>query len=263
MRKIGYPDKWKDYDGLVVTRDNYFQNVVNASIWLTNFQLDKVGRPVDRTEWGMTPPTVNAYYNPSMNEIVFPAGILQPPFFNAQADDAVNYGAIGAVIGHEITHGFDDEGRNFDAKGNLSAWWQPEDSAKFMAKASLIVEQFNGFTVLDTLHVNGELTLGENIADLGGISIAYEAFKRTEQGKGDKKIDGLTPDQRFFLGFATVWAGSIRPEAAAQRIITDPHSPAEYRVNGTLSNVPQFYSAFGVKEGDKLFRPDSLRAKIW
>ncbi|MFM2136833.1 MAG: Endothelin-converting enzyme [Bacteroidota bacterium] len=263
MRKIGYPDKWKDYKGLEIARDNYFQNVVNASLWLNDFAMNKIGQPVDRTEWGMTPPTVNAYYNPSMNEIVFPAGILQPPFFNAKADDAVNYGGIGAVIGHEITHGFDDEGRNFDAKGNLSKWWLPEDSAKFMSKAKLIVDQFNGFTVLDTLHVNGELTLGENIADLGGISIAYEAFKRTEQGKSDKKIDGLTSDQRFFIGFATVWAGSIRPEAAAQRIITDPHSPAEYRVNGTLSNVPAFYSAFGVKEGDKLFRPDTLRAKIW
>lgn len=263
MRKIGYPDKWKDYNGLEIVRGNYFQNVVNASLWLNDFAMNKIGQPVDRTEWGMTPPTVNAYYNPSMNEIVFPAGILQPPFFNAKADDAVNYGGIGAVIGHEITHGFDDEGRNFDAKGNLSKWWLPEDSAKFMSKAKLIVDQFNGFTVLDTLHVNGELTLGENIADLGGISIAYEAFKRTEQGKSGKMIDGLTPDQRFFIGFATVWAGSIRPEAAAQRIITDPHSPAEFRVNGTLSNVAAFYSAFGVKEGDKLFRADSLRAKIW
>lgn len=263
MRKIGYPDKWKQYEGLVITGDNYFQNVVNASIWATKDQLAKIGQPVDRTEWGMTPPTVNAYYNPQLNEIVFPAGILQPPFFNAQADDAVNYGGIGAVIGHEITHGFDDEGRNYDSKGNLVNWWQPEDSAKFGAKAQLIIDQFNGFTVLDTLHVNGELTLGENIADLGGISIAYEAFKRTAQGKGDKKIDGLTPDQRFFIGFATVWAGSIRPEAAAQRIITDPHSPAEYRVNGTLSNLDEFYKAFGVKSSDALYRPDSLRAKIW
>lgn len=263
VRKIGYPDKWKDYKGLSITRDNFFQNVVNASLWMNNFQLNKIGQPVDRTEWGMTPPTVNAYYNPSMNEIVFPAGILQPPFFNAQADDAVNYGGIGTVIGHEITHGFDDEGRNFDAKGNLSAWWQPEDSTKFMTKAQRVVDQFNGFVILDSLHVNGQLTLGENIADLGGISISNEAFKRTEQGKGSKKIDGLTPEQRFFLSFATIWAGSIRPEAAAQRLITDPHSPAEFRVNGTLSNVKEFYDAFGLKEGDKLYRSDSLRAKIW
>jgi putative endopeptidase len=263
MRKIGYPDKWKTYDGLTITRDNYFQNVVNASVWGANFQIQKIGQPVDRTEWGMTPPTVNAYYNPSLNEIVFPAGILQPPFFNAKADDAVNYGGIGAVIGHEMTHGFDDEGRNFDAKGNLSAWWLPEDSAKFMSKAQLIVEQFNGFVVNDSLHVNGNLTLGENIADLGGLSIAYEAFKRTAEGKSDKKIDGLTPDQRFFLSYATIWAGSIRPQAAAQRIITDPHSPAEYRVNGTLSNMKEFYQAFNVTDKGKLFRSDSLRAKIW
>lgn len=263
MRKIGYPDKWKDYKGLEITRASYFTNVVNASLWMNDYYCQKVGRPVDRTEWGMTPPTVNAYYNPSLNEIVFPAGILQPPFFNAQADDAVNYGGIGAVIGHEMTHGFDDEGRNYDSKGNLSAWWSPEDSANFMKRAQVIVEQFNGFTVNDSLHVNGELTLGENIADLGGLSIAYEAFKRTTQGKGNELIDGLTPDQRFFLGFATIWAGNIRPEAAAQRIITDPHSPALYRVNGTLSNMEDFYKAYGVKESDAMFRPDSLRARIW
>ena len=225
--------------------------------------IQQIGKPVDKTQWGMTPPTVNAYYNPSNNEIVFPAGILQPPFFNKDADDAVNYGGIGAVIGHEITHGFDDEGRNFDAKGNLNSWWLPEDSAKFMTKAQLIIDQFNGYTVLDTLNVNGHLTLGENIADLGGITIAYEAFKRTKQGKGNEKIDGLTPEQRFFLGFAAIWAGNIRPEAAAQRIVTDPHSPAQYRVNGPLSNIDQFYKAFGIQEGDGLFRPDSIRAKIW
>lgn len=263
MRKIGYPENWKDYKGLEVSRDNFFQNLLNATKWNYAYEVSKIGKPVDKKQWGMTPPTVNAYYNPSLNEIVFPAGILQPPFFNADADDAVNYGGIGAVIGHELTHGFDDEGRNFDAKGNLSSWWSSEDSAKFVAKAHRIVDQFNQYTVLDTLHVNGELTLGENIADLGGVTIAYEAFKRTKQGKGNQKIDGLTPDQRFFLGFATIWAGDIRPEAAAQRIITDPHSPALYRVNGTLSNVEAFYKAFNVKEGDKLYRPDSTRAKIW
>lgn len=263
MRKIGYPDTWKDYIGLEISRDNFFQNLLNATKWNYAYDVSKIGKPVDKKQWGMTPPTVNAYYNPSLNEIVFPAGILQPPFFNAAADDAVNYGGIGMVIGHELTHGFDDEGRNYDAKGNLVSWWTSEDSAKFVAKAHRIVDQFNQFTVLDTLHVNGELTLGENIADLGGITIAYDAFKRTEQGKGDKKIDGLTPEQRFFLSFATIWASDIRPEAAAQRIITDPHSPAMYRVNGTLSNVESFYKAFNVKEGDKLYRPDSLRAKIW
>lgn len=263
MRKIGYPDNWKDYAGLEITRDNFFKNLMNATQWNYNYEVSKIGKPVDKKQWGMTPPTVNAYYNPSLNEIVFPAGILQPPFFNPEADDAVNYGGIGAVIGHELTHGFDDEGRNFDAKGNLVTWWTAEDSAKFVAKAHRIVDQFNGYTVLDTLHVNGELTLGENIADLGGITIAYEAFKRTKQGRGNEKIDGLTPDQRFFLNFASIWAGDIRPEAAAQRIVTDPHSPAIHRVNGTLSNIEPFYKAFNLKDGDKLYRPDSLRAKIW
>jgi putative endopeptidase len=211
----------------------------------------------------MTPPTVNAYYNPSNNEIVFPAGILQPPFFYAEADDAVNYGGIGAVIGHEMTHGFDDEGRNFDAKGNLLSWWTSEDSAKFMGKADMIVNQFNAYTVLDSLHLNGKLTLGENIADLGGVTIAYHAFKKTKQGSGDELIDGLTPDQRFFLGYASIWAGDTRPETQVQRLITDPHSPALYRVNGTLSNMTEFYAAFGVKEGDNMYRSDSQRAKIW
>ncbi len=262
-RKIGYPDKWKDYKGLEISRESFFQNLMNATKWNYEYMVNQVGKPVDRTQWGMTPPTVNAYYNPSNNEIVFPAGILQPPFFNAQADDAVNYGAIGAVIGHELTHGFDDEGRNFDAKGNLNSWWTSEDSAKFVQKADMIVEQFNNFTVLDTVHVNGRLTLGENIADLGGITIAYHAFKLTKQGKGDEKIDGLTPDQRFFLGFATIWAGEIRPETQLQRIITDPHSPGIHRVNGPLSNLEEFYGAFGIKEGDKMFRPSVERAKIW
>ncbi|MFN8165390.1 MAG: M13 family metallopeptidase [Bacteroidia bacterium] len=262
-RKIGYPDKWKDYAGLDISRDNFFQNLMNIMKWNYQYEVNKIGKPVDRLEWGMTPPTVNAYYNPSLNEIVFPAGILQPPFFNPQADDAVNYGGIGAVIGHEMTHGFDDQGRNFDAKGNLTTWWTPEDSSKFMQKAERIVDQFNSYTILDTIHVNGELTLGENIADLGGLTIAYDAFKRTKQGQGNEKIDGLTPDQRFYLGFAYIWAGDIRPEAAARRIVTDPHSPALYRVNGTLSNLETFYKAFNLKEGDKLFRPDSSRAKIW
>ena len=262
-RKIGYPDKWKDYAGLEITRNSFFKNLMNATAWDYNYAISQIGKPVDRTKWGMTPPTVNAYYNPSMNEIVFPAGILQPPFFNAQADDAVNYGGIGAVIGHELTHGFDDEGRNFDAKGNLNAWWTSEDSAKFVTRAQIIIDQFDGFTVLDTLHVNGHLTLGENIADLGGITIAYDAFKRTKQGQSKQLIDGMTPEQRFFLGFATIWAGDVRPETAAQRIITDPHSPGLYRVNGPLSNIEDFYKAFNVNEKDAMYRPDSLRAKIW
>lgn len=261
--KIGYPSKWKDYAGLVITKDNFFQNLMNATAWDYKYHIDQIGKPVDKEQWFMTPPTVNAYYNPMMNEIVFPAGILQPPFFNAKADDAVNYGGIGAVIGHEITHGFDDEGRNYDAKGNLNNWWLPEDSSKFMERAKVIIDQFNAYVILDSLNVNGELTLGENIADLGGLSIAYEAFKRTPQGKGNKKIDGLTPDQRFFMGFATIWAGDIRPEAAARRIITDPHSPAIYRVNGTCSNMESFYKAFEVKATDPMYRADSIRVKIW
>jgi putative endopeptidase len=262
-RKIGYPDKFKDYKGLEISRESFFRNLMNSTKWNYDYVISQIGKPVDRTQWGMTPPTVNAYYNPSNNEIVFPAGILQPPFFNAEADDAVNYGGIGAVIGHEMTHGFDDQGRNFDAKGNLVSWWTPEDSAKFMEKAGVIVKQFNDYTVLDTMHINGQLTLGENIADLGGVTIAYEAFKKTKQGKSNERIDGLTPDQRFFLGYATIWAGDVRPEAQAQRIITDPHSPGLYRVNGTVSNIPEFYSAFGIKEGDKMYRTDSMRAKIW
>ena len=262
-RKIGYPDKWKDYNGLDINRDSFFQNIMNATRWNYEYEVNQIGKPVDRSQWHMTPPTVNAYYNPSNNEIVFPAGILQPPFFNAKADDAVNYGGIGAVIGHELTHGFDDQGRNFDAKGNLNNWWTSDDSARFMDRAMVVVNQFNGYRVLDTLPVNGQLTLGENIADLGGVTISYEAFKRTEQGKGNEKIDGLTPEERFFLGYATIWAGNMRPETQAQRIITDPHSPAIYRVNGPLSNLEQFYTTFGVQEGDEMYRADSVRAKIW
>ena len=262
-RKIGYPDKWKDYAGLEINRESFFKNLMNATQWMYNFEVNQIGKPVDRGRWGMTPPTVNAYYNPSLNEIVFPAGILQPPFFDPKADDAVNYGGIGAVIGHELTHGFDDEGRNYDAKGNLNAWWTSEDSAKFVTKAQRIIDQFDSFVVLDSIHVNGHLTLGENIADLGGITLAYDAFKKTKEGKSDEKIDGLTPDQRFFLGFANIWAGEIRPKAAAQRIITDPHSPGLYRVNGPMSNFDPFYKAFNVTEKDALYRPDSLRARIW
>lgn len=262
-RKIGYSEKWKDYAGLEISRESFFKNILNAKTWNYNYMISKVGQPVNRTEWHMTPPTVNAYYNPSMNEIVFPAGILQPPFFDPNADDAVNYGSIGAVIGHELTHGFDDEGRNYDAKGNLTNWWTSEDSSKFDSKAKMIVDQFNNYKVLDSLHVNGELTLGENIADLGGITIAYAAFKRTEQGKSQDKIDGFTPDQRFFLGFARIWASSIRPEAAAQRLIIDSHSPSQFRVNGPLSNLPEFYAAFNVAENEPMHRGDTLRAKIW
>jgi putative endopeptidase len=263
LKKIGYPDKWKTYEGLKIVPDNYAANVFAAANWDYNYQVNKLGKPVDKTEWGMTPPTVNAYYNPAFNEIVFPAGILQYPFFSEDADDAVNYGGIGAVIGHEMTHGFDDQGRQYDADGNLKNWWTPADSAAFVTRANKVVSQFNNYTVLDTVHINGQLTEGENLADLGGITIAYEAFKKTEQGKGDKKIDGFTPDQRFFLSWAQVWRANTRPQELAQRVVTDPHSPSELRCNGPLSNLPEFYAAFGIKQGDKMWRADSIRAKVW
>ncbi len=263
MKKIGYPDKWKDYSSMTIVKDNYAKNIMNASAFEYNYMLGKLGKPVDRTEWGMTPPTVNAYYNPAFNEIVFPAGILQYPFFSDDADDAVNYGGIGAVIGHEMTHGFDDQGRQYDADGNLHDWWTPEDAKNFLAKAAVVINQFNNYTVLDTVHVNGELTQGENLADLGGINIAYEAFKKTAQGKGDKKIDGFTPDQRFFLSWAQVWRANTRPEELASRIVTDPHSPNELRCNGPVSNMPEFYKAFDIKSGDKMYRADSIRASVW
>lgn len=228
-----------------------------------DYMIHKLDRPVDKTEWQMTPPTVNAYYNPAFNEIVFPAGILQYPFFSEDADDAVNYGGIGAVIGHEMTHGFDDQGRQYDADGNLHDWWTPEDAKQFTEKAGVVINQFNNYTVLDSTHVNGQLTLGENLADLGGLTIAYEAFKKTKQGQSNEKIDGFTPDQRFFLSWAQVWRANTRPEEIASRIVTDPHSPNEWRCNGPLSNMTEFYNAFGIKEGDKMFRPVNERAKVW
>ena len=263
IKKIGYPDKWKNYDQLSISGDNYVKNIMAASAFDYNYNIGKLGRPVDKNEWQMTPPTVNAYYNPAFNEIVFPAGILQFPFFDMEADDAVNYGGIGAVIGHEITHGFDDQGRQYDAEGNLNDWWTPEDAKKFTDKANVVVDQFNNYTVLDSVHVNGQLTLGENLADLGGLAIAYEAFKKTKQGRGNEKIDGFTPEQRFFLSWAQVWKANTRDEEMANRIITDPHSPAQWRCNGPLSNMPEFYQAFNVQPGDKMYRPDSLRAKVW
>lgn len=263
IRKIGYPDKWRDYSKLEIAGNDYVKNIMAASAFEYDYMINKLGKPVDKTEWGMTPPTVNAYYNPAFNEIVFPAGILQFPFFDMSADDAVNYGGIGAVIGHEITHGFDDQGRQYDADGNLNDWWTPEDAAKFNEKTAVVIKQYNGFTVLDTVHINGELTLGENLADLGGLAIAYEAFKKTKQGQGNEKIDGFTPDQRFFLSWAQVWRANTTPEETFNRIKTDPHSPNLWRCNGPLSNMPEFYNAFGVKEGDKMWRPEAERARVW
>ena len=261
--KVGYPEKWKTYDGLEISRNAFFQNVRNAGQWGYNDMVSQLGKPVDRTKWGMTPPTVNAYYSPVMNEIVFPAGILQFPFFDPNADDAVNYGGIGAVIGHEISHGFDDSGSQYDKDGNLRNWWTPEDRARFQEKADQLVAQYNAYTVLDTIHVNGKLTLGENIGDLGGLSAAYEAFKMTKQGKSKKKIDGFTPDQRFFLAWAQVWRSNTLPETAAQLILTDSHSPGEYRTIGAPVNMDAWYKAFNVKPGDKLYKKPEDRIRLW
>ena len=263
MKKIGYTDKWKDYSALTIVGNDYVKNLLAASAWDYNYNLSKLGKPVDRTVWDMTPPTVNAYYNPGFNEIVFPAGILQFPFFDPNADDAVNYGGIGAVIGHEMTHGFDDQGRLYNAEGNLSNWWSPGDSANFTNKANVMVGQFNKIVVIDTSHANGSLTEGENLADLGGINIAYEAFKKTKEGQGNEKIDGFTPDQRFFLSWAQVWRANTRPEEIASRLKTDPHSPSVLRCNVPVSNMKAWYDAFNVKPTDKLYRPENERARIW
>jgi putative endopeptidase len=261
--KIGYPDKWKDYEGLEVSPAAFYQNMRNAGAWGFQENISQIGKPVDRSKWGMTPPTVNAYYSPVMNEIVFPAGILQFPFFDAKADDAINYGGIGAVIGHEMSHGFDDSGSQYDKDGTLRNWWTKDDLAKFKAKTEQLGKQFDAYTVLDTLHVNGKLTMGENIGDLGGLNMAYEAFKMTKQGKSKTKIDGFTPDQRFFLAWAQVWRSKTLPETAANLVQTDPHSPAEYRTIGAPVNMDVWYQAFGVKPGDKLYKKPEDRIKIW
>ncbi len=263
VKKIGYPDNWRSYDGLEISKDDYIGNIRASNVFDFNYMLNKLGKAVDKTEWHMTPQTVNAYYNPSFNEIVFPAGILQYPFFTLGADDAVIYGAIGAVIGHEMTHGFDDQGSQYAADGNLKNWWTEEDKKKFEEKTQMVVDQFNAYTILDGKTVNGKLTLGENIADLGGVTIAYEAFKKTSQGQSSELIDGFTPDQRFFLSWAQVWRLNIVDEEAAKRLVTDPHSPGVFRCNGPLSNFQPFYEAFNVKEGDKMFRPEAERAVIW
>jgi putative endopeptidase len=262
--KVGYPDKWRDYSKLNIVSDNYVQNVLNANKFQFEYTLSKIGKPVDRSEWHMTPQTVNAYYSPNMNEIVFPAAILQYPFFDVRADDAVNYGGIGAVICHEMTHGFDDQGRQYTKDGNLQDWWTPEDAAKFTEKTKVLVDQFNDYVELDTLHVNGELTLGENIADNGGITIAYDGLQiALKQNPAPEKIDGLTPTQRFILSWAQVWRQNVRPEEVQKRLRDDVHSPGDARVNGVVPNFDPYYEAFGVKEGSKLYRPKAERAKIW
>ena len=260
--KVGYPDKWRDYSSLEVSTDSYYANVLRARQFDFNYMISKVNKPVDRTEWMMAPQEVNAYYNPSMNEIVFPAAILQPPFFYVDGDDAVNYGAIGVVIGHEMTHGFDDQGCQYDKVGNLNNWWTDEDSKLFKERTSVLVNQFSGFTVLDTLKANGELSLGENIADLGGLNVAYNALHKVLTGN-EKLIDGFTPDQRFFLAYAHLWAQNIRDKEIVRRTKEDPHSLGRFRILGPLRNMPEFHKAFDVKEGDYMYLKEADRAVIW
>jgi predicted metalloendopeptidase len=263
-QKIGYPEKWIDYSTLEVNRDSYVQNVMRAGQFEVRRDLNKIGKPVDRTEWGMTPPTVNAYNNWLMNEIVFPAGILQAPFFSAEADDAINYGAIGAVIGHEITHGFDDQGAKFDLQGNLKDWWTPEDLKKFEARSECIVNQFGAYEVEPGLKMTGKLVSGESIADLGGLQVAYDAFMKSLEGKPrPKDIDGLSPEQRFFLGWAQVWSAKYTPEIARLITQSDPHPISRFRVNGPLSNMPEFAAAFQCKASDPMVRPEKDRCHIW
>ena len=264
IKKIGYPDKWRDYEALQISRGAYYNNLVSAGEFEFKRNLGKIGKPVDKTEWGMSPPTVNAYYNPQFNEIVFPAGILQPPFYDPKADDAFNYGGIGAVIGHEMTHGFDDQGAKFDANGNLVMWWTPDDFKKFSERTNCDVNQFSSYEVEPGLHQKGELVVGESVADLGGLTVAYAAYQKSLESKPrPKDINGFTAEQRFFLGWAQVWAQNIRPEAARLRNATDPHPLARFRVNGPLSNMPAFAQAYQCKEGDPMVRASEKRCQIW
>ena len=265
--KIGYPDVWKDYSALPISRESYLKNVLAARRWESRRQAAHLGQPIDRNEWGMTPPTINAYYNPALNEMVFPAGYLQPPFFDPKADDAINYGAIGGVMGHEMTHGFDDQGRQYDAEGNLRDWWTPADAAEFTKRAAVVGRQYSEFSPLDSVHVNGQLTMGENLADFAGLTIVYGALEKQLQqryGSGPRpQYDGFTPEQRFFLSWAQLRRTNIRPEALRQQIATDPHSPGQYRTIGPLMNMPQFQAAFGCPEGSKMTRKPVDRAVIW
>ncbi|HET6250747.1 MAG TPA: M13 family metallopeptidase [Tepidisphaeraceae bacterium] len=261
--KIGYPAKWRDYSKLNFTPDSFCKNAMAAANFDFHYRMDRLDKPVDRGEWGMTPPTINAYYDGTKNEIVFPAGILQPPYFDATVDDAFNYGAIGAVIGHEMTHGFDDQGSQADADGNLKDWWTAADRAKFEAKTARLVKQFNDCVAVDNLHVNGELTLGENLADLGGVMIAFDAYTKSLNGKPAPVIDGLTGPQRFFIGYAISWRGHSRDAAERMQLRTDPHSPVRFRVLLPLSNCPAFYDAFDIKPGDKMYRKPEDRVEVW
>lgn len=262
--KIGYPDKWRDYSSLHIEKDSYYANIERASRFETAYQLSKVGKPVDRSLWLMTPQTVNAYYNPTTNEICFPAGILQPPFFDMHADDAVNYGAIGVVIGHEMTHGFDDQGRNYDKDGNLKDWWTETDSKNFEERTKVLVNHFNRIEVLPGVFANGTFTLGENIADNGGVNVSYVAMQKAiKEGSIQKVMDGFTAEQRFFIAYAGVWAGNIRDEEIIRRTKEDPHSLGKWRVNGTLPHIPAFIKAFDVKEGNSMYLTAELQAAIW
>ena len=262
--KVGYPDTWKDYTSLEIKDDSYWANICRANLFSHYEMMKDEGKPVDRTQWGMSPQTVNAYYNPTTNEICFPAAILQPPFFNPDADDAVNYGGIGVVIGHEMTHGFDDQGRNYDKDGNISTWWTKEDEEKFNAKAQVLVDQYDKIIVLDDLHADGRYTLGENIADQGGLLISYQAYMNTLKGKErPADIDGFTHEQRFYLGYANLWAQNVRPQEIIRRTKTDVHSLGKWRVNGALRNIDGFYEAFGIKEGDAMYMAPEERINIW
>lgn len=264
-KKVGYPDKWKDFSSMKIDRGPYVANMQAANAWWHQYNVNKLGKPVDRTEWDMPPQEYNAYYNPSNNEIVLPAGIFTVPGYrDEELDDAVVYGyAAASTIGHEITHGFDDEGRQFDANGNLVSWWTKDDEAKFNKRAQVMVDQFNGYVVVDTLRINGKATLGENIADLGGILLGWDAFRKTDQYKKGEKLAGYTPAQRYFLGYSLGWLGHARKELLANQLMTDVHSPAQYRVNGPMADVDAFYETFNIQPGDKLYRPDSLRVRIW
>ncbi|MGC8759725.1 MAG: M13 family metallopeptidase [Bryobacteraceae bacterium] len=261
--KIGYPDRWRDYAGVNIRRDRFFESVRAAGEFNRRYQMSKIGKPIDRNDWGMTPPTVNAYYNPLMNEIAFPAGILQPPLFDMEADDAVNYGAIGAVIGHEMGHGFDDQGSKYDADGNLRDWWTPEDRKKFEQRTACVIDQFNNLDVGEGLRHNGRLVVGEALGDLGGLTLAYRAYHRSLKGKEGPVLDGFTADQRFFLAFARTWAVVDRPEAMRLRLNTDPHPLPRFRAIGTLQNMPEFHKAFGCKPGDPMVRPPEKQCRLW
>jgi putative endopeptidase len=264
-KKVGYPDKWKDFSAMQIGRESYVHNQINANIWWHNYNMNKLGKPVDRDDWDMTPQTYNAYYNPSNNEIVLPAGIFTVPGYrDEELDDATVYGyAAASTIGHEITHGFDDEGRQFDAQGNLVSWWTKKDETEFNKRADVMVKQFDEYEPVKGYHINGKATLGENIADLGGILLGLDAFKKTEQYKKGEKIAGLTPVQRYFLAYALGWLGHTRDEQLRNRLLTDVHSPAKYRVNGPFVDVDEFYSAFNIKPESPMYRADSLRARIW